>query len=86
MKIGIVISGGDVSGMNNFIFQIARQANADITLFNGGIPGLLEKSHQDMAWLHGLSLFGMWRTAVPRIVYAELSWRNPEAGENIDTC
>ncbi|HCI3131687.1 TPA: permease, partial [Klebsiella pneumoniae] len=39
MKIGIVISGGDVSGMNNFIFQIARQANADITLFNGGIPG-----------------------------------------------
>ncbi|HFS7903213.1 TPA: hypothetical protein ACH2H4_005287, partial [Klebsiella pneumoniae] len=24
MKIGIVISGGDVSGMNNFIFQIAR--------------------------------------------------------------
>ncbi|HGU6064588.1 TPA: hypothetical protein ACNABA_005246, partial [Klebsiella pneumoniae] len=25
MKIGIVISGGDVSGMNNFIFQIARQ-------------------------------------------------------------
>jgi len=28
----------------------------------------------------------MWRTAVPRIVYAELSWRNPEAGENIDTC
>ncbi|WP_220181435.1 6-phosphofructokinase, partial [Klebsiella pneumoniae] len=26
MKIGIVISGGDVSGMNNFIFQIARQA------------------------------------------------------------
>ena len=50
MKIGIVISGGDVSGMNNFIFQIARQANADITLFNGGIPGLLEKSHQDMAW------------------------------------
>ncbi len=50
MKIGIVISGGDVSGMNNFIFQVARQANADITLFNGGIPGLLEKNHQDMAW------------------------------------
>ncbi|RXX71058.1 permease, partial [Klebsiella pneumoniae] len=50
MKIGIVISGGDGSGMNNFIFQIARQANADITLFNDGIPGLLEKSHDDMAW------------------------------------
>jgi hypothetical protein len=43
MKIGIVISGGDVSGMNNFIFQIARQANADITLFNGGIPGCWRK-------------------------------------------
>ena len=43
MKIGIVISGGDVSGMNNFIFQIAGQANADITLFNGGIPGYWRK-------------------------------------------
>jgi hypothetical protein len=44
MKIGIVISGGDVSGINNFIFQIARLANADITIFNGGIPGLLDKT------------------------------------------
>ncbi|BBS93896.1 hypothetical protein WP7S18C02_45110 [Klebsiella sp. WP7-S18-CRE-02] len=43
MKIGIVISGGDVSGINNFIFQIARLANAQITLFNGGIPGLLNR-------------------------------------------
>jgi hypothetical protein len=25
------ISGGDVSGINNFIFQIARLASADIT-------------------------------------------------------
>jgi 6-phosphofructokinase 1 len=50
MKIGIVISGGDVSGINNFIFQIARLASADITLFNGGIPGLLDKNHQDIAW------------------------------------
>lgn len=38
MKIGIVISGGDVSGINNFIFQVARLANAQITLFNGGSP------------------------------------------------
>lgn len=39
MKIGIVISGGDVSGINNFIFQIARLASADITVFNGAYPG-----------------------------------------------
>lgn len=50
MKIGIVISGGDVFGMNNFIFQIVRQVNVDIMLFNGGISGLLEKSYQDMVW------------------------------------
>ena len=50
MKIGMVISGGDVSGINNFIFQIARLASADITLFNGGIPGLLHKNHHEVAW------------------------------------
>jgi 6-phosphofructokinase 1 len=32
MKIGIVISGGDVSGINNFIFQIAKLASAEITI------------------------------------------------------
>ncbi|QOV71146.1 6-phosphofructokinase [Citrobacter sp. BDA59-3] len=50
MRIGVVISGGDVSGINNFIFQIARLMQADITLFNGGIPGLLEKKHNEIAW------------------------------------
>ena len=50
MNIGVVISGGDVSGINNFIFQIARLAKARITLFNGGIPGLLEKRHQEIEW------------------------------------
>ncbi len=70
MKIGIVISGGDVSGMNNFIFQIAGQANADITLFNGGIPGLLEKSHQDMAWR---DLVDYSITAVPIITSGRTS-------------
>ena len=70
MKIAIVISGGDVSGMNNFIFQIARQANADITLFNGGIPGLLEKSHQDMAWR---DLVDYSITAVPIITSGRTS-------------
>jgi hypothetical protein len=38
MKIGIVISGGDVSGINNFIFQIARLASADITLLMAEYP------------------------------------------------
>ncbi len=50
MKIGIVISGGDVSGINNFIFQVARLACARITLFNGGIPGLLDKNHREVSW------------------------------------
>ena len=50
MKIGIVISGGDVSGINNFIFQVARLACAQITLFNGGIPGLLDKDHREVSW------------------------------------
>ncbi|MEH4625090.1 6-phosphofructokinase [Phytobacter diazotrophicus] len=50
MRVGVVISGGDVSGINNFIFQIARLMQADITLFNGGIPGLLEKKHNEIAW------------------------------------
>lgn len=70
MKIGIVISGGDVSGMNNFIFQIARQADAEITLFNGGIPGLLEKNHQDIAWR---DLVDFSITAVPIITSGRTS-------------
>lgn len=49
MKIGVVISGGDVTGINNFIFQVARLAQADIILFNGGIPGLLANQHHPIA-------------------------------------
>lgn len=41
MKIGIVISGGDVSGINNFLFQINRMTEAEITVFDGGINGLI---------------------------------------------
>lgn len=53
MKIGIAISGGDSSGINNFIFQVARLSSADITIFNGGIHGLLngnkiEVSYRDL--------------------------------------
>ena len=46
MRIGMVISGGDVTGINNFVFQISRLAQAEIVLFNGGIPGLLQNKHQ----------------------------------------
>ncbi|WP_202305596.1 6-phosphofructokinase [Dryocola clanedunensis] len=46
MRIGMVISGGDVTGINNFVFQISRLAQAEIILFNGGIPGLLQNKHQ----------------------------------------
>jgi len=46
MKIGMVISGGDVTGINNFVFQVSRLARADIILFNGGIAGLLKNTHQ----------------------------------------
>lgn len=48
MRIGMVISGGDVTGINNFIFQVARLTQAEMVLFNGGIPGLLENCHQEM--------------------------------------
>lgn len=50
MRIGIVISGGDVAGINNFIFQVARLAQAEMVLFNGGISGLLENRHQEIGW------------------------------------
>lgn len=46
MRIGMVISGGDVTGINNFVFQVSRLAQAEIVLFNGGIPGLLQNNHQ----------------------------------------
>lgn len=47
MRIGMVISGGDVTGINNFIFQISRLAKAEMVLFNGGIPGLLANRFQE---------------------------------------
>lgn len=50
MRIGMVISGGDVAGINNFIFQVARLAQAEMVLFNSGIPGLLENRHQEIGW------------------------------------
>lgn len=48
MRIGMVISGGDVTGINNFIFQVARLTQAEMVLFNGGIPGLLENCYQEI--------------------------------------
>lgn len=41
MKLGIVVSGGDAVGVNNFIYQVAKLSNAEIVIYNGGIRGLL---------------------------------------------
>ncbi|HHI4976902.1 TPA: 6-phosphofructokinase [Vibrio parahaemolyticus] len=54
MRIGIVLSGGDGVGINNFVYQIARLSQADIVIYNGGINGLLldkkiEMSFRDLA-------------------------------------
>lgn len=49
MKIGLVISGGDVSGINNVLFQINRMTNYEIVIFDGGINGLLKNSAKDIA-------------------------------------
>lgn len=40
MKIGLVISGGDVSGINNFIYQVNRMTAADIVIFDGELMAL----------------------------------------------
>ena len=49
MRIGMVISGGDVTGINNFIFQVGRMTLAEMVLFNGGIPGLLDNVCQEIS-------------------------------------
>lgn len=49
MRIGMVISGGDVTGINNFIFQVGRMTQAEMVLFNGGIPGLLDNVCQEIS-------------------------------------
>ncbi|AHF79208.1 Putative 6-phosphofructokinase isozyme II (plasmid) [Sodalis praecaptivus] len=48
MKIGLVISGGDVSGMNNFLFQVNRMMESEIVIFDGGINGLIENKFKDI--------------------------------------
>ncbi len=77
MKIGIVISGGDVSGMNNFIFQIAGQADAEITLFNGGILVCWRKIiriSRGAIWL--ISLLPLCRSLPPDAPVANCSAAN----------
>lgn len=49
MKIGLVISGGDVSGMNNFLFQIDRMTDTEIVIFDGGINGLIDNRCKDIS-------------------------------------
>ncbi|MFP1810133.1 6-phosphofructokinase [Lonsdalea quercina] len=48
MRIGLVLSGGDVSGMNNFLFQINRMTESDMVIFDGGINGLIENRCKDI--------------------------------------
>ncbi|OLQ91630.1 permease [Vibrio ponticus] len=50
MRIGIVLSGGDASGINNFVFQVARLSKADIVIYNGGILGLLSGSKKEIGF------------------------------------
>lgn len=49
MRIGLVLSGGDVSGMNNFLFQINRMTKSDMVIFDGGINGLIENRCKDIS-------------------------------------
>ncbi|MFP1765407.1 6-phosphofructokinase [Lonsdalea quercina] len=48
MRIGLVLSGGDVSGMNNFLFQINRMTESDMVIFDGGINGLIDNRCKDI--------------------------------------
>lgn len=50
MKIGLVISGGDVSGINNFLFQVSRMTESEIVIFDGGINGLIENRFKEITW------------------------------------
>ncbi|USD61367.1 6-phosphofructokinase [Vibrio sp. SCSIO 43140] len=50
MKLGIVLSGGDAVGINNFIYQVAKLSNADIVIYNGGILGLLNGNKKDVSF------------------------------------
>lgn len=50
MKLGMIISGGDVTGINNFIFQLAKLTQAEMVLFDGGISGLLANRHHSISF------------------------------------
>lgn len=62
------ISGGDVTGINNFVFQVSNWLKQKSFLFNGGIPGLLQNGlpgyfHQDLVdffrnFIHSDYVFG----------------------------
>lgn len=50
MKLGIVVSGGDAVGVNNFIFQVAKLSNSEIVIYNGGIQGLLLNNKKNLSY------------------------------------
>lgn len=45
MKIALLISGGDGSGINNFIYNLVRDSEDEFIFFNDGINGLLENKY-----------------------------------------
>lgn len=45
MKIALLISGGDGSGINNFIYNLVRNSENEFIFFNNGINGLLENQY-----------------------------------------
>ncbi|MGL5964318.1 MAG: 6-phosphofructokinase [Fusobacteriaceae bacterium] len=49
MKIALLISGGDGSGINNFIYNLIRDSENEFIFFNDGINGLLENNYFKMS-------------------------------------
>ncbi len=45
MKIALLISGGDGSGINNFIYNLVRDSKDEFIFFNDGINGLLDNQY-----------------------------------------
>ncbi|MFA0084306.1 6-phosphofructokinase [Vibrio sp. 10N.261.51.F12] len=50
MKLGIVVSGGDAVGVNNFIYQVAKMSNSKIVIYNGGVNGLLSNNKKEISF------------------------------------
>jgi len=81
MKLGIVVSGGDAVGVNNFIFQVAKLSHSEIVIYNGGIQGLLSNNKKDISY-RDLADYSL--SPMPIISSGRTSRRlNPEEYETI---